>query len=118
MTRLVTAFAGQSYEDDEVVDTGPDRAGGERERGLKAPRGRVFSLRGGPGIRGHPRRPHQPARPPDAIDVVDEDLHAPAAADEVGEAAADAPVDFEAPWVGNFHGPDALVALSRVEHVY
>src|SRR5215813_6359237 len=118
MTRVVTGRGRQSDEDDEVVETGPERAGREVERVLKALCGSVFSFGDRPRIHGYPRRVEQPASRPDAIDVVDEDLHAPAAAYEVGEAAADAPVDFEVPGVGNLHGPDPFVALSRVEHVH
>src|SRR5262249_13932069 len=114
--RVVTFTAGQGDDNDEVVDTGPHRAGREGERLLKTNRGSILSFGDLPVIRVHLRRADQPGGRPDAIDVVDVDLHAPAAAYHVGEAAADAPVVLELPGVSRLHGPDRLVALRRVEH--
>src|SRR5690349_18954042 len=120
--RVVAVTGGQGDDDDEVIDTGLGRAGrAEFEPVLKTKLGSIFSFGDlYPVIRGHLLRA-DPAGPTpcgfDAIDVVDEDLHAPAAAYHVGEAAADAPSHQEVPAVGRLHGPDLLVPLGRVEHV-
>src|SRR5262249_56187909 len=80
----------------EVVDAGLGRAGrGEVEPVLKTKRSSVLSFGDlYPVIRGHLLRADPAGLTPwgfEAIDVVDEDLDAPAAAYHVGEAAADAP---------------------------
>src|SRR5262249_55968059 len=102
----------------EVVDTGPDRAGREVERVLKALCVSVFSFGDRPRIHGYPRPVEQPTSRPSAIDSVNEYLSATTTAYKDGKEAADAPVDFEVPGVGNLHGQDPFVALSRVEHVH
>src|SRR5215472_7592713 len=120
--RVVTVAGGQSDDDDEVVDAGLGRAGRvEVEPVLKTKRSSVLSFGDlYPVIRGHLLRADPAGLTPwgfEAIDVVEEDLDAPAAAYHVGEAAADAPSHQEVPGVGRLHGPDLLVVLGRVEHV-
>src|SRR5215471_9242321 len=119
--RVVTVTGGQSDDDDEVVDTGLGRAGrGELEPMFKTKRSSVLSFGDLHSvIRGHLLGADPAGLTPcgfDAIDVVNEDLHAPAAAYHVGEAAADAPVDLEVPAVGRLDGPYRFAALSRIEH--
>src|SRR5262249_60871933 len=53
----------------------------------------------------------------DAIDVVDEDLNAPAAAQQIGVRAADAPFNGEVPGGVSLDDPDPLVVLRGVGHV-
>src|SRR5260370_15953292 len=120
--RVVTVTGGQSDDEEEVLDRGLGRAGrGELELVLKTKLASVLSFGDlFPVICGHLLRADPAGLTPcgfDAIDVVNEDLHAPAAAYHVGEAAADAPSHQESPGVGRLHGPDLLVVLGRVEHV-
>src|SRR5262249_44441648 len=59
----------------------------------------------------------RPASETDAIDVVYENLYAPAAVHHVGEGAADAPFDVEIPGSIGLNYADPLV-LCRVGHVH